>query len=229
MESLLDFWTMEEINFLAGLHNQTRRDYVARVVEHDKVECATVAKQWGRDYWDGERQYGYGGYRYDGRWRSVAEQMVQHYGLTENHSILDIGCGKGYLLYEFTQVVPGIQVSGIDISNYAIEQAKEEIKPYLKITTATDLPYADGDFDFVYSLNVFHNFAVYDLKAAVSEMMRVGRQKHYLCVESYRNEREKVNLLYWQLTCASFYSTEEWKWLLEKWGYTGDVGFIFFE
>jgi SAM-dependent methyltransferase len=220
---------MEEINFLASLHNQTRRDYVARVVDHDKAVCASVAKQWGKDYWDGERQYGYGGYHYDGRWRSVAEQMVNHYGLTDKHRVLDIGCGKGYLLYEITQVMPGIQVSGIDVSEYAVQHAKQEIKPYLKTATATDLPYADGEFDFVYSLNVFHNFPVYDLKAAVSEMIRVGKKDRYLCVESYRNEQEKVNLLYWQLTCASFYSTEDWKWLLAQWGYSGDVGFIFFE
>jgi SAM-dependent methyltransferase len=220
---------MEEINFLATLHNSTRRDYVARVVEHDKAACAAVARQWGRDYWDGDRRYGYGGYRYDGRWRSVAESMASHYGLTTEHSVLDIGCGKGYLLYELTQVVPGIKVNGIDISAYAIENAKQEIQPYLKTGSATDLPYAGESFDFVYSLNVFHNFPVYDLKAALEEMLRVGKNNHYICIESYRNEQEKVNLLYWQLTCASFYSTEEWKWLLRQWGYDGDVGFIFFE
>ena len=220
---------MEEINFLAALHNSTRRDYVARVVEHDKAACAAIAKQWGHDYWDGERQYGYGGYRYDGRWRSVAERMARHYGLTAEHSILDIGCGKGYLLFELTQVVPGITVHGVDISAYAIENAKPEIKSQLKIATAIDLPYAAESFDFVYSLNVFHNFPIYDLKAAVSEMGRVGKKDRYMCIESYRNEQEKVNLLYWQLTCASFYSTEEWKWLLQQWAYEGDVGFIFFE
>lgn len=220
---------MEEINFLAALHKQTPRDYVARVVQYDKAACAEVAKQWGKDYWDGDRQYGYGGYRYDGRWRAVAEQMVKYYGLTSQSRILDIGCGKAHLLYEFTQVLPGVRISGIDISDYAIQHAKEEVKPYLKTATATDLPFSDHAFDFVYSLNVFHNFPVYDLQAAVKEMMRVGKQQSYLCVESYRNEREKVNLLYWQLTCASFYSTKEWQWLLREWGYQGDVGYIFFE
>ncbi len=220
---------MEEINFLAALHKQTARDYVARVVQYDKAACAEVAKQWGKDYWDGDRQYGYGGYRYDGRWRAVAEQMVKYYGLTSQSRILDIGCGKAHLLYEFTQVLPGVRISGIDISDYAIQHAKEEVKPYLKTATATDLPFSDHAFDFVYSLNVFHNFPVYDLQAAVKEMMRVGKHQRYLCVESYRNEREKVNLLYWQLTCASFYSTKEWQWLLREWGYQGDVGYIFFE
>ena len=220
---------MLEINFLATLHKQTARDYVARVVENDKAECAAVARQWGEDYWDGDRRYGYGGYRYDGRWRPVAEQMVKHYGLTTESRILDIGCGKAHLLYEFTQVLPGVQVSGIDISDYAIQHAKQEIKPHLKKATATDLPFADHSFDFVYSLNVFHNFAVYDLQAAMKEMMRVGKQQRYICIESYRNESEKVNLLYWQLTCASFYSTQEWQWLLRYWGYEGDVGYIFFE
>lgn len=220
---------MEEINFLTTLHKSTQRDYVGRVVENDKAACAVVAGRWGKDYWDGDRCFGYGGYRYDGRWRGVAEGMARHYGLNSEHSVLDIGCGKGYLLYELTQVVPGIKVSGLDISSYAIENAKPEIKPYVKTGTATDLPFATESFDFVYSLNVFHNFKIYELKAAVEELRRVAKEKQYVCVESYRSEREKVNLLYWQLTCASFYSTDEWKWLLQQWGYQGDVGFIFFE
>ena len=98
-------WIMAEIDFLQSLHKSTRRNYLERVNAHDKAECAEVACRFGEEYWDGERQYGYGGYRYDGRWRSVAEAMVGHYGLTKDSNILDVGCGKGYLLYEFTQEI----------------------------------------------------------------------------------------------------------------------------
>ena len=218
-----------ELNFLEKYQKATKRDYVERVVSHDKADCAVVAKKWGYDYWDGERQYGYGGYRYDGRWLPIAQDIASHYGLKPGDKILDIGCGKAFLLHEFTQAVPGVEVAGLDISEYGIEHAKDEVRPFLKPGTADDLPWPDDSFDFVYSINTFHNLRAPELQRALREMERVGTGKAWLCVESYRNEREKMNLLYWQLTCASFYDTEEWRWLYEKWGYSGDYGFIFFE
>lgn len=220
---------MAVLNFLEQYQSATPRNYVQRVVEHDKAESAEIAKQWGRDYWDGDRRYGYGGYRYDGRWLPIAQTIARHYDLKAGDRILDIGCGKGFLLHEFTNAVPGIQPFGLDISSYAIEHGKEEVKPALVLGNATNLPWPDNHFDFVYSINTFHNLRAPELKRAVQEMQRVSKSKLWLCIESYRNEREKANLLYWQLTCMSFYDTEEWLWLLNEWGYAGDVGFIFFK
>ncbi len=219
---------MAYVDFIMGQHRSTRRDYVARVVEHDKAECSEVAIQYGKDYWDGDRRYGYGGYRYDGRWRSVAEAMAKHYGLKPGDKVLDVGCGKGYLLYEFTQVLPGAEVAGIDISEWAVGDAKEEVKPFLQIGNAISLPYEDNYFDYVVSITTLHNLYNYDLRKALQEIERVGKQKHVI-VESYRNEREKVNLLYWQLTCRSFYTPKEWEWFLAESGYTGDYSYIAFE
>lgn len=131
---------MTEINLLQPMHASTRRNYVQRVVEHDKADSATVARQWGRDYWDGDRRYGYGGYRYDGRWRPLAQTLIDRYGIKPGMSVLDVGCGKGYLLYEFTQLVPDLTVAGIDISDYGIANAKEEVRPQLKVGSAVELP-----------------------------------------------------------------------------------------
>jgi protein-L-isoaspartate(D-aspartate) O-methyltransferase len=220
---------MENISFLEQLHNSTKRDYVGRVNESDKAENAKIAKQFDRDYWDGDRRYGYGGYRYDGRWLKIAQKMAEHYNLKYGDKILDIGCGKGFLLYEFTQAVPGIEVTGVDISEYAIKNSKEEIKEKLKIGKAQELNFEDSSFDFVFSLNAFHNLHIYDLKKAVQHIQRVSKDKSYILVESYRTEEEKANLLYWQLTCECFFTPEEWHWLFNEWGYTGDYGFIFFE
>lgn len=220
---------MARLDFISKLHNRTKRDYVQRVVAHDKADCATVAKRWGYDYWDGERQYGYGGMRYDGRWLPVAQEMAAHYGLKAGDRILDIGCGKGFLLYEFTRAVPGIEVAGIDISEYGIENAKEEVRTSLHLGNCTELPFDAASFDFVYSINTFHNLKNYELDNALKEMSRVGRKRAYICVESYRNEREKANLLYWQLTCESFYTPEEWAWFYKIAGYRGDEDYIFFE
>ena len=219
---------MQEINFLEKYQKSTRRDYIARVVNHDKAMCAEKAKEWGYDYWDGDRQYGYGGYHYDGRWKAIAEDIAKHYQLKPGDKILDIGCGKGFLLYEFTQAVPGIEVAGIDISHYSIEHAKPEIKDRLKVANCTSLPFPDQSFDFVYSINTFHNLKIDELERAVREMQRVGKHAKWCNVESYRNEKEKANLLYWQLTCESFHRPEGWQWLFKQWGYDGDYGFIYF-
>jgi SAM-dependent methyltransferase len=221
---------MARIDFLQEQHARTTRNYIQRVVEFDKAECAEVASRFDGDYWDGQRQYGYGGYRYDGRWRPLAERLIAHYGLKPSDRLLDVGCGKGFLLHEFTQALPGLEVAGLDISAYAIEHAKEEVRPFLRVGNATALPYDDASFDFVVSLGTLHNLPLEGAAAAFQEIERVGKgAKKYVMVESFRSEREKVNLLYWQLTCQSFHSPQSWAWLAERSGYTGDHGFIFFE
>lgn len=220
---------MGYIDFVSELHKQTKRDYIGRVISDDKAECAKIAKQYGFDYWDGDRKYGYGGYYYDGRWRGVAQKMAEHYQLKPGQKVLDVGCGKAFLLYELTQVVPGLQVFGIDISQYALEHAKEEIRDRLQYGQAQDIPFQDNEFDLVISLTTLHNLRIYDLKKAVQEIKRVSKGSSYIMVESFRNDKEEVNLLYWQLTCASYYSIEEWEWIYKDCGYAGDYSFIYFE
>lgn len=220
---------MAYIDFISELHKTTSRDYIGRVISADKSDCAKIAKEYGYDYWDGDRKYGYGGYRYDGRWRSVAQRLADYYRLKAGQKVLDVGCGMAHLLYELTQVVPRLEVVGIDISQYALEHAKEEIRAKLEYGQAQDIPFADNEFDLVISLTTLHNLKIYDLQKAVQEIERVSKGKSYIVVESFRNDREEMNLLYWQLTCASYYSVDEWEWLYQQWGYTGDYSFIFFE
>lgn len=217
------------VDFIEKVHTSTKRNYLERVVDHDKIECASIANQFGKDYFDGDRKYGYGGYRYDGRWRPVADAMVQYYGLKPGDKILDIGCGKGFLLYDFTQALPGLEVAGIDISEYAIANAKEEVRPFLQVGNAIDLPFGDHTFDLVVSFNTLHNLRIFDLRRALQQIQRVGKKSKYVVVDTFRNEREKVNLLYWQLTCRCFYTPPEWEWIFQESGYTGDHGFIWYE
>jgi len=220
---------MAYLDLVSPIHKKTVRDYLARVNEIPKAEAATLAKQFAKDYWDGDRKTGYGGMKYDGRWRPVAELMAAHYKLQAGQKVLDIGCGKGFLLYELTQVVPGLEICGLDVSAYAIEHAKPEVKPFLKEGHARSLPFPDASFDLVISLATLHNLYCYDLEKALREMQRVTKTHAYLMVESYRNESEKANLLYWQLTCEAFCTPEEWDWWFKLTGYTGDHSFIYFE
>ena len=126
-------------------------------------------------------------------------------------------------------IEPGLEINGLDISEYAIKNCKPEISDYLVQGNANNLPYEDNYFDLVISLNTIHNLYTYDLEKALKEIQRVSKDKKYLCVESYRNEKEKANLLYWQVTCESFYTPEEWEWWFSKTSYDGDHSFIFFE
>ena len=223
---------MAYVDFMSVLHKSTERDYLARVNDqvYPKARAAQLAKQWDHDYWDGDRRINYGGYRYiEGRWEKVALAMVEHYDLPKAPKILDIGCGKGFLLFDLLKIIPDAEVYGIDISEYAIKTGKKEIRNRLQVGNATQLPWTDNTFDLVVSINTFHNLYNYELDVALREMERVGRQSKYICVESYRTEVEKANLLYWQVTCESFCTPEEWEWWFKYTGYIGDHSLIYFE
>ena len=223
---------MAYIDLMSAIHKSTQRDYLARVNDPDfpKAKAAELAKQWSYDYWDGDRKICYGGYRYmEGRWEKLARAMVNQYNIKPGDKILDVGCGKAFLLYDFTKVVTDLDLHGIDVSNYAIENAKEEIKDRLQVGNATSLPYPDNYFDFVFSITTLHNLHCYDLEKAIKEIERVTKKNSYICVESYRTEEEKANLLYWQVTCEAFNTPEEWDWWFKHCGYTGDHSFIYFE
>ena len=217
------------VNYYTPLHQATRRAYIDRMVD-EKVHCMLKAKEYEADYWDGDRRFGYGGYNYlAGWWKPVAEELIKNYNLTNESSLLDVGCGKGYLLFDFLKVIPDAEIFGIDISNYAIENSKKEIRKNLQTGNATELPWPDNYFDLVYSINTFHNLHNYDLDKALREFDRVGKNNKYICVESYRTEEEKTNLLYWQVTCESFCTPEEWEWWFKNTGYKGDHSFIYFD
>jgi protein-L-isoaspartate(D-aspartate) O-methyltransferase len=155
--------------------------------------------------------------------------MIKHYKLNSNSKILDVGCGKGFLLHEFKKLLPNCEVKGLDISSYAIKNAKDEVKNNLVLGHANSLPFENSYFDLIISLNTLHNLYCFDLKKSLSEIERVGKANKYICVESYRNEYERINLLYWQVTCECFFTPEEWKWWFDLSGYKGDYSFIYFE
>ena len=216
------------LNIVTPLHESSKRDYLERMLDN-KVECMKIAKQYGKDYWDGDRRYGYGGYKYiPGRWKAVAEELIRIYDLKSGSKVLDIGCGKAYLLYEMKLLIPDLDITGIDSSDYGLENAKDEMKPFIsKHKAEVKLPYKNKEFNLVISLGTFHNLRIPELKNALSEMERVGKKK-YLMLESYRNEKELFNLQCWALTAESFFDKDEWIWLYKHFGYTGDYEFIYF-
>ena len=216
-------------HFFTPLHQKTDRSYIDRMVDN-KVECMIKAKEYEFDYWDGDRRHGYGGYKYiPGRWTPVAQAMIETYGLKSGNKVLDVGCGKGFLLYELQKLMPGLELVGFDVSEHSIKNKHPEFSGRIfRHDARKTFPFTDLEFDLVVSLGSLHNLIIQDLCAALGELERVGKDK-YVMVEAYRNELELFNLECWALTAESFFRPEEWIWLYERFGYTGDYEFIFFE
>jgi len=211
---------MAEINLL-DTHPKAVRDYNKRALEKTP-EIIKLAKKFDREFFDGDRKCGYGGYKYDGRWKPVVKRMKDYYGLSDNAAILDIGCGKGFMLYDFKELMPESTIAGIDVSDYAIANAMISVKPFLKIASAEKLPYPDKTFDLVISINSIHNLPLECLKTALTEMKRVSRGHGYITVDAWRNELEKENLFKWVLTAETMMHVDDWKELFKEVGYTGD-------
>lgn len=219
-----------EIDFISSLHKSTKRDYLARVndKEFPKYKASILAKKWGYHYWDGSRKINYGGYKYiPGRWTKVIKKLCNFYNLKNSSKILDVGCGKGFFLKDLKDYNNSFHVCGADISKYAIKNAHPDIKKSIKLSSANNLDWDDNYFDLVVSFNTLHNLYNFDLLSSLKEIERVGKKK-YIVVESYRNEIEKMNLLYWQVTCESFCTPKEWKWWFKQANYKGDFSFIYF-
>ena len=216
-------------NFITSLHQSTKRNYIERMV-NDKVYAMKIAKKYGQKYWDGSRKFGYGGFKYiPGRLTNLAKKIIKTYKLNNSSKILDVGCGKGYLLYEIKKILPKIKLVGFDISDYAIKNSKIQIKQNIYRYDATKkFKYKKNTFDLVMSFGTLHNLKLNKLLSCIKEIERVGKKK-FIMVESYRNNLELFNLQCWALTCETFLSTDQWIWLYKHAGYGGDYEFIYFK
>lgn len=210
---------MPEINLMEEYPKAKRNlDRRAEIADENRV----IAKLFGKEFFDGTRDQGYGGFRYDGRWKPVVRRFKEFYGLTSNDSILDVGCAKGFMLYDFRECIPGVKLRGLDISSYAIDNALDDVHELVQVGSADDLPYADASFDLVISINTIHNLPLDRCKKALTEIERVSRKHKFIVVDAYRNEEEKKRLLQWNLTAETYMSTHEWQQLFKDVGYTGD-------
>lgn len=182
-----------------------------------------VARRFGSEFFDGDRLFGYGGYSYHPRfWTDTVRRMRDHYGLPPDASILDVGCAKGFMLYDFHQLMPEAELAGVDVSSYAIENAIEPMRPFLQVADAADLPFEDDRFDLVVSINSIHNLPLEGCKRALREIERVGREHKFVVVDAWRNEQERRALEKWNLTARTMMHVDDWKRLFDEVGYTGD-------
>lgn len=191
----------------------------ATKTEEDRL----LARKFGKDFFDGNRKNGYGGFSYFSRfWQPVIPTFQKHWNLDSNSSVLDVGCAKGFMMHDFAELIPGITVKGIDISEYAIENAIEDMKPHVQVGNALSLPFEDKSFDVIISVTTLHNLEREECAIALQEIERVSRKGAFITVDAYRNEEEKERMYNWNLTAKTIMSVEEWKVFFKQVGYTGD-------
>jgi len=182
-----------------------------------------VARQFGQDFFDGERLCGYGGFSYHPRfWTDTVRRFRDYYDLHDDASVLDIGCAKGFMLHDFKRLMPHTSVAGIDLSEYAIEHAIESVNHYLTVGNAKHLPYQDESFDLVISINTVHNLVLQECKQALLEIQRVSKGRSFITVDAWRTENERERLEKWNLTAQTYMHVDDWKSLFDEIGYTGD-------
>lgn len=211
----------KEIDLLIN-YPKTKRDPLKRAqekTEHDRE----IARKFEKDFFDGERKHGYGGFSYNSRfWQPVIPTFKNYWNLDSSSSVLDVGCAKGFMLYDLKKNIPGIKVNGIDISEYAIENSLKEIKEDLIVGNATNLPYEDNSFDVVISINTVHNLDIENCAKALKEIQRVSKKHSFITVDAYRNDKEKESMYAWNLTAKTIMSVEEWVNFFNKNDYKGD-------
>jgi SAM-dependent methyltransferase len=211
----------KEIDILVN-YPKAKRDLNARL-ESKSEESRNVGRKFGFDYFDGDRNHGYGGFSYNPKfWQPVIPTIVENYKISNSSNVLDVGCAKGFFLYDLKLAFPGINITGVDISDYAVENSIPEIKPYLQVGNATKLPFEDDCFDFVISINTIHNLNLQDCATALQEIERVTKDNSFITVDAYRNDEEKARMQAWNLTALTMMSVDEWKEFFLEVGYTGD-------
>ena len=217
-----------KIKLITSNHKKTKRNYLGRM-NNNKPTIMKISKKYNFHYWDGNRKYGYGGYKYDGRWKLIAKKLIKKYKLNNKSKILDVGCGKGFLVYELSKLLNSNNICGIDISQYAIKNSKKEIKEKLKVfDVRKNFNFKKKEFDLIISINLIHNFAINEICKFLKKICYFSKSS-YITTESYRNEKELFSLQCWALTCDSFFSTDEWHWIFKSNGYFRDYELIYFE
>ncbi len=212
---------MVEVNLL-DMYPHSKRPIEERG-ELVTEEHREIARQFDKEYFDGDRLYGYGGYYYHPRfWQGTVKRFRDYYKLQKNASVLDVGCGKGFMLHDFKELMPNLTIVGIEISEYAIEHAMETVKPFLRTGNAKELPYEDNSFDLVISINTIHNLPLEECKRALREIQRVSRKHAFITVDAWRTKQEQERLMKWNLTALSYMPVDDWKKLFAEVGYTGD-------
>ncbi len=212
---------MAEINLLAA-YPKTKRNLDERAAVKTE-EDRRIARRFGREYFDGDRRHGYGGFSYQARfWQPVVPAFQERYGLAAGSQVLDVGSGKGFMMHDFARLIPGITVKGIDISQYGIDNTIEDVKPHVQVADAKELPFPDSSFDLVISVNTVHNLPLQECRQALREIMRVTRKDAFVTVDAYRTEEEKRRMNMWNLTALTYMSVAQWEKLFEEVDYTGD-------
>ena len=201
---------------------KAKRDLNKRL-ESKTEKDREIARMFGKDFFDGDRKHGYGGFSYNSKfWQPVIPTFQEHWGLNGRSTVLDVGCAKGFMIHDFCELIPGINVVGVDISEYAISNCLPSVKSKVEVANALELPFEDNSFDYVISINTIHNLEINECKKALQEIERVSRLGAFVTVDAYRNQEEKERMYAWNLTAKTIMSVDDWIKIFADVGYSGD-------
>ena len=217
-----------EVNLLE-FYPQSKRPIADRgnlITEQDRA----IARKFDIEYFDGDRLTGYGGYNYSPRfWTETVAHIKDFYNLDDNSKILDIGCAKGYMMHDLSLLIPGAEIKGVDVSNYAKENSIESMQDNIVVANANNLPFPDDYFDLVIAINTLHNLPLIDCKQAFREISRVTKNNSFVMNDAWRNEKGKKSMLNWNLTALTYMSCDDWEELFNEVDYKGDYYWFFAE
>ena len=215
---------MPEVNILAGYPKPTGPRFVGRNMRTIKHRLTAVER--GKNFFDGDRNFGYGGFNYDGRWLPIADRIVKHYGLKDSSRVLHLNCEKGFLLNDLKQVKPSLEIFGTENSDYAIKHAMDEVKNSIRKVSSIELPFPDNFFNFVIGLSYVYTYSLSDAVKALKEINRVGTGNSFITLATYETESEYFLFKDWTLLGTLILKKEEWISVMEHAGYEGDYYFI---
>ena len=211
----------KEVNLLAN-YPKSKRNILERE-EQKSEEARVIARKFGKEFFDGDRNHGYGGFTYNPEfWQPVIPDFIKYWGLNSKSSILDVGCAKGFMLYDLSKFIPGIDIRGMDVSDYAISNSIPEIRKFIQVADAKKIPFSDTSFDVVIAINTIHNLERAECAKALREITRVSKKYSFVTVDAYRNNDERKKMYAWNLTAKTIMSVDDWKLFFKEVGYNGD-------
>ena len=216
----------QEINLLRFYPTSKRpiEERANQVSETDKAK----ARKFDKEYFDGDRLTGYGGYKYNPKfWTDTVRYIVDYYKLTPDSKILDIGCAKGFMMHDLSLILPNAEIKGIDISSYAKENSIDSMSEHIIVGNANNLPYEDDYFDLVIAINTLHNLPLIDCKEAFREINRVSCKHAFVMNDAWIDDEGKSSMMKWNLTALTYMSVDDWLKIFDEVNYKGDYYWFF--
>ena len=195
----------------------------SRVASRRTILNKIKAWELSKEYYDGKRINGYGGFKYDGRWQKLLPKIIRKYKIKKESKFLDLGSKKGFLLKDLNILIPGIKSYGIENHKYPLKN-KINCKSKLILSEYYNIPFRDKYFDFLIAFNSVYMQNLGDVIKTLKEIERVSK-KSFVVLASGETDKERIKFYKWTLIGTTILLKKEWKILFKKIKFNGDYFF----